>query len=49
LRGGLLLGVPGASELLVILSFAAASKKKSVSLQFVPEKAGHKYEPYLEA
>jgi hypothetical protein len=28
---------------------AAASKKESVSLQFTPEKAGHKHELYLEA
>lgn len=33
-----------------ILPFGAAyRKKKSVSLQFTPEKAGHKYEVYLEA
>ncbi len=35
-------------DLWYILPFAAASKK-SVSLQFTPEKAGHKYQQYAEA
>jgi len=36
------------ANLWCILPFSAASHKKSVSLQFTPEKAWHKYEAYLE-
>jgi hypothetical protein len=40
---------PVQANLWYILPFEATSHKKSVSLQFTPEKAGHKCEPYLEA